>query len=146
MILILTSAASCTPSSIVGPLAHEQEEREHLLVRARTTGSSERVLDLVAPPLTPYEEWLARVQNNHCQSSYVWKNGLTYTGSVLVALAAGITVGGAYATGNNDLTGKVIFGVSAGTLAALGSGFVAIGGILQQRSSDRGCVARVTEK
>jgi hypothetical protein len=35
-----------------------------------------------------------------------------------------------------------LFGVSAGTLAALGSAFVAVGGIIQGSFTDRGCWVR----
>ena len=83
-----------------------------------------------------------QTESDSCRSSYLWKNGLTWTGSVFVAAGAGITIGGAYATGNNDTTGKVVYGVSAGTLAALGSLLVAIGGIVQQGFTDRGCWVR----
>ena len=145
VLLVLSSATACVPSSIVGPLAHQQEERDHLLMRARTAGTSFDLLDQVVPPLTPEEERLAREQDASCRASYTWKNGLTWTGSGLVAVAAGITIGGAYATGNNDSTGKLIFGVSAGTMAALGSGLVAIGAIIQQAFTDRGCASKLTE-
>jgi hypothetical protein len=134
------------PSTIIGPLAHQQEERDHILNRARQAGMSMDLIERVLPPLTPDEKGLADEQNHSCRSSYVRKNGLTWTGSGLVAAAAGLTIGGAYATGNNDMTGKLIFGVSAGTLAALGSGLVAIGGIIQQHFTDRGCVTKANVK
>lgn len=72
----------------------------------------------------------------------MWKNGLTWTGSALVGIAAGVTIGAAYATSNNDTNGKLVFGVSAGTMAALGGVFVAVGGIMQQRFTDRGCTSK----
>jgi hypothetical protein len=143
---LLTGAPGCTPSAIIGPLSHEQDERDHLVMRARVQGTSGELIDKVVPPLTPYEEDLAREQDSSCRSSYMWKNGLTWTGSLLIASAAGITVGGAYATGNNDSTGKLAFGLSAGTLATLGSGLVAIGGIIANGFSDRGCQSRMAPK
>jgi hypothetical protein len=145
VLLVLASAPGCAPASIIGPLSRQQEERHHLLTRARTAGMSVNLLDRVAPPLTPAEEQVARRQNASCRSSYMWKDGLTWTGSALVGVAAGVTIGGAYATGNNDTTGKIIFGISAGTMAALGSILVAAGGIIQQRFTDRGCVSTATE-
>ena len=146
LLLVLASAVGCTPSTIIGPLAHQQEERDHLLNRARQAGMSTDLLEKVVPPLTPEEKRLADEQTDSCRSSYVRKNGFTWTGSGLVAAAAGLTIGGAYATSNNDMTGKLIFGVSAGTMAALGSGLVAIGGIIQQRFTDRGCVTKANVK
>jgi hypothetical protein len=145
-LLVLASAAACAPASIVGPLSHQREERDYLLTRARRAGMSVGLLEKVVPPLTPEEERLAGEQDASCRSSYLWKNGLTWTGSSLVGVAAGVTIGGAYATSNNDNTGKVIFGVSAATMAALGSILVALGGIGQQRFTDRGCMSKVTAK
>ena len=145
-LLVLASAVGCAPSTIIGPLGHQQEERDRLLDRATHAGMSTDLLERVLPPLTPQEMRLADEQNHSCRSSYLRKNGFTWTGSGLVALAAGLTIGGAYATSSNDMTGKLIFGVSAGTMAALGSGLVAIGGIIQERFSDRGCVTKVSVK
>jgi hypothetical protein len=142
LLIVLGAASGCVPSSVVGPLQHERDEREILLTRSRKSGLSDAVLNTVVPPLTPEELQSMKVESDSCRSSYLWKNGLTWTGSVFVAVGAGITIGGAYATGNNDTTGKVIYGVSAGTLAALGSLLVAIGGIVQQRFTDRGCWVR----
>lgn len=146
LILWLVSSVGCTPSMIIGPLAHQQEERGYLLNRARQEGMSTDLLERVLPPLTPDEKSLSDEQDHSCRSSYLWKNGLTWTGSGMVAAAAGLTIGGAYATSNNDSTGKLVFGVSAGTMAALGSGLVAIGGIIQQRFTDRGCVTKANVK
>jgi hypothetical protein len=146
LLLVLASAVGCAPSLIVGPLAHQQEERDHLLNRARQAGMSTDLLDRFLPPLTPEEKSLADEQDHSCRSSYLRKDGFTWTGSGLVAAAAGLTIGGAYATSNNDTTGKLIFGVSAGTMAALGSGLVAIGGIIQQRFTDRGCMTKAYVK
>jgi hypothetical protein len=143
---VLASAIGCMPSTIIGPLSHQEEEREHILLRAQRAGMSTELFEKVLPPLTPEETSLADEQDHSCRSSYVRKNGFTWTGSGLVALAAGLTIGGAYATNNNDMTGKVVFGVSAGTMAALGSGFVAIGGIIQERFTDRGCVTKLNVK
>jgi hypothetical protein len=72
----------------------------------------------------------------------MWKNGLTWTGSILVAAAGGITVGGAYVSGISDTANKVLLGVSVGSLAALGSALVAVGGIVQSGFTDRGCWVR----
>lgn len=103
---------------------------------------SVELLNVFAPPLTPEEvQGIAR-ENDSCRSAYMWKNALTWTGGVLVAVAAGVTIGGAYATGNNDTTGKIAFGVSAGSLAALGGVLVVVGGIINQRFTDRGCVVK----
>jgi hypothetical protein len=146
LLLVLAGAVGCTPSNIIGPMSHQQEERDHLLDRARHAGMSTDLLERVAPPLTTDEQRLADEQDHSCRSSYVRKNGFTWTGSGLVALAAGLTIGGAYATSNNDTTGKLIFGVSAGTMATLGSGLVAIGGIIQERFTDRGCVTKINVK
>jgi hypothetical protein len=73
----------------------------------------EELLDALFPPMTPEDEQSIQKQNVSCRSSYLWKNGLTWTGSIFVAAAAGVTVGGAYATGNNDTTGKLLFGLRA---------------------------------
>jgi hypothetical protein len=56
--------------------------------------------------------------------------------------AAGLTIGGAYATGNTDTT-KQIFGVTGGSMALLGTLLVAIGGMVQNHYSDIGCVTRL---
>ena len=145
VLLALASATGCTPSMVIGPLSHEREERDHLLERARTAGTSIDLLERVSPPLTPDEQRLGAEQDSSCRSSYLWKNGLTYTGSGLVAAAAGITIGGAYATGNTD-TAKAIFGVTGGTLALAGALIVAIGAIIQNNYTDRGCVTRLSTK
>lgn len=138
-LLVVATAAGCVPSKVMGPLQQEQEEREKVVTRARRSGVSEEMLTAVAPPLTPEELEAVKKENSSCRSSYMWKNGMTWTGSVFVAVAAGITIGGAYATGNDDASGKIIFGVSAGSLAALGAGLVAVGGIVQTGFTDRGC-------
>jgi len=52
------------PSLIVGPLTHQQEERDHLLNRARRAGMSTDLLDRVLPPLTPEEKNLADEQDH----------------------------------------------------------------------------------
>jgi hypothetical protein len=145
-IFLLVISVGCTPSMIIGPLAHQQEERDDLLNRAKQAGMSADLLERAFPPLTPDEKSLADEQDHSCRSSYLRKNGFTWTGSGLVAVAAGLTIGGAYATSTNDSTGKLVFGVSAGTMAALGSGLVAIGGIIQQGFTDRGCVAKAKVK
>jgi hypothetical protein len=142
LLLVLAAASGCVPSSVIGPLQHEQDEREKLLARSRKSGVSEELLNTVVPPLTPDEVAQIRKENDSCRSSYMRKNGLTWAGSIFVAVAAGVTVASAYATGNNDSTGRLVFGVSAGSLAALGSGLVAIGGIIQQGFTDRACRVR----
>ena len=81
-------------------------------------------------------------QTDSCRAFYLWKNGLTSTGGFLVAVAAGSTIVGAVATGNSDTNSKIAFGVSAGTLAAVGIIFQVIGGIVQVNFSDRGCVVK----
>jgi hypothetical protein len=142
LLLVLATASGCVPSSVIGPLQHEGEERNRLLARARKAGLSEEVLNAVVPPLTQDESQTVEAENSSCRSSYMWKNGLTWTGSLFVATAGGLTIGAAYATGNNDTTPKLVYGVSAGSLAALGSMLVAIGGIIQQGFTDRGCWVR----
>jgi hypothetical protein len=151
LLLALVAASGCVPSSVIGPLQHERDERDKLLARwveradrtpSRTSGVPEELLNAVFPLLTPEEGQSIQKENDSCRSRYMWKNGLTWTGSLFVAGAAGITVGGAYATGNNDTSGKLLFGVSAASVAVLGSGLVAIGGIIQQGFTDRGCWVR----
>jgi hypothetical protein len=139
---VLAAASACVPSSVVGPLQHERDEREKLLTRARAAGVSEQVINSVVPPLTPEEERSIVAENGSCRSTYLWKNGLTWTGGAFVTAGAGLTIGAAYATNNNDINPKLAYGVSAASLAALGSILVAVGGILQQGFSDRGCWVR----
>jgi len=139
VMVVLASAPGCCPSTIIGPLSHQRQERDQLHERAIAAGKPVEILDGVFLPLTPEEEQRAGDQDGSCRSSYMWKNGLTWTGSVLVGLAAGLTIGAAYSSSD---TSKVVFGVSAGTMAALGSALVAVGGILQQRFTDRGCTSR----
>jgi hypothetical protein len=123
----------------MGPLQREQDDRDRLIVRASRAGISDDIVGTLAPPLTPDEERATKAQNGSCRSYYLWKNGLTWTGSTLVAVAAGFTIGAAYATHNNDSNATVAYGVSAGSLAALGSLLVAVGGVVQQGFTDRGC-------
>ncbi len=146
VLALLAGAAGCTPSNIVGPLSHAEDERAHMLTRAWAAGVSAEILDEVDPPLTPQESELAREQDSSCRSSYEWKNAFTWTGSLLIAGAAGITIGSAYATGNSDTANRIVFGVGAGTLATLGSGLVAIGGIIANGFSDRGCMSKMSAK
>jgi hypothetical protein len=141
-VLVLAFAPGCVPSHVIGPLRHEREERERLVVRAQASGVSLEVLNSVVPPLTPSEDQTMNEQTDSCRASYMWKNGLMWTGGGLVALAAGSTVVGAIATGNSDSTSKIIFGVSAGTLAALGTLFQVVAGVIQVNFSDRGCVVK----
>src|ERR1017187_4718335 len=142
LLLVLATAPGCTPCGVFGPLQNQLDERERILRRARGSAVSVEVLNVVAPPLTADELQAVQSENTSCRKSYMWKNALNWTGGVMVGVAAGVTIGGAYATGNNDSTGKIAFGVSAGSLAALGAIFGAIGGIIQQSYSDRGCVVK----
>jgi hypothetical protein len=87
-LLVLLLSAGCTPSMIIGPLSYQRDERDHLMARARAAGMSTDLLAKVAPPLTPEEQRTADDQDSSCRASYIWKNGFTYTGSVLVAAAA----------------------------------------------------------
>ena len=144
---LLAGAAGCTPSYIVGPLSHVDEERDVLLARARAARMSEETINAFIPPQTEQEGAVAREQDSSCRNSYMWKNGLTWTGSILIAVAAGFTVGSAFlASNNNSNTGQIAFGVSAGTLATAGSGLVAIGGIIANGFIDRGCQSKITTK
>ena len=81
-------------------------------------------------------------QTDSCRVSYLWKNALTWTGGALVGVAAASTIVGAVATGTSDSNSKIAFGVSAGTLAAVGIVLQVIGGIIQVNFSDRGCVVK----
>ena len=144
-LLLLTCGVGCSHSQIVGPLSRQEDEREHLFDRARAAGVPTDVLQKVVPPLTADELRLAEEQDDSCRSSYGWKNGLTYTGSGLIAVAAGLTIGGTYATGNSDTT-KQIFGVTGGTTALFGTLLVAIGGIIQNHYSNHGCGTKLSIK
>ena len=53
--LALAAASGCVPSSVIGPLQHERDEREKLLTRSRQSGVSEALLNTVVPPLTQEE-------------------------------------------------------------------------------------------
>ena len=68
-LLVLAGTAGCTPSSIVGPLSHVDEERDVLLARARARGMSEETIDQVMPPQTTEEAALARTQDSSCRNS-----------------------------------------------------------------------------
>jgi hypothetical protein len=123
-------------------LRHELDERQRLVMRARASGAPSELLNAVVPPLTPAEEQTMEEETQSCRASYLWKNALMWTGAGLVAVAAGSTIVGALATGNSDTTEKIVFGISAGTLAASGTIFQIIAGIIQVGFSDRGCVVR----
>lgn len=138
--LALTTA--CTPCSVFGPLQQQEDERELILRRAQGTGISPEVMNVIAPPLTADEVRAVQRQNASCRASYLWKNGIGWTGGVMIAVAAGVTIGGAYATGNNDQTGKIAFGVSAGSLAALGGVLGVAAGMIHQSFTERGCVLK----
>ena len=142
LLLLGVAVAGCTPSMVIGPLSHQQEEREDLLTRARVAGQATDVIEKVTPPLTPDEQHRAKVQDESCRASYMWKDSLTYVGGGLVAVAAGLTVGGAYANGSADTT-KQIFGVTGASTALFGTMLVAIGGMIQNHYVNRGCVTRV---
>ena len=141
-VLSLAAAAGCAPSHVIGPLRRDLDERVRLVTRARESGVSPEVLNAVVPPLTPAEERAMEDENASCRASYIWKNGLMWTGATLVAVAAGSTIVGALATGNSDTTGKLVFGISAGSLAASGTILQVIAGTIQVGFSDRGCVVR----
>jgi hypothetical protein len=140
-LLLLIATSGCVPGSVIGPLQNERDARDTLMTRARRAGVPEHVMNTVVPPLTPEEEQSVQAQNSSCRSSYLWKNTLTWTGGAFVGAAAGMTIGAAFTSNNNDTAPKVL-GVSAGSLAALGSIFVAVGGIIQQGFTDRGCRVR----
>ena len=142
LIFGLAFAPACTPCRVFGPLQQQQDERELILQRARGSGISPDVMNVIAPPLTREEVRAVERQNASCRTSYLWKNGIGWTGGVLVAVAAGVTIGGAYATGNNDQTGKIAFGVSAGSLAALGGLLGVVAGMIHQSFTERGCVLK----
>jgi len=145
---VLAGAAGCTPSYIVGPLSHVDEERDVLLARARAAGTSEQTINAFIPLQSTQEGAIAREQDASCRNSYMWKNGLTWTGSILIAAAAGFTIGSAFLASNKSTsnTGEIAFGVSAGTLATAGSGLVAIGGIIANGFIDRGCQSKITTR
>jgi hypothetical protein len=142
--LALVSVMGCIPAEVVGSLRHEEDERERLLVRARGSGLSVEVLNAIVPPLTPSEEKGMQAQDSSCRASYLWKNGLSWTGGGLIAVAAGSTIIGGVATGYNATFAKVFFGISGGTLAALGGIMQVVAGIIQTGFADRGCVVRDT--
>jgi hypothetical protein len=135
-------ACGCVPSKVIGPLQHAQDERNSLLTRARRAGASEEILTAVAPPLTTEEVQSFQAESDSCRSSYLWKNVLTWTGGAFVGAGAGLTIGAAYATDITNKTDQVLFGVSAGSFAALGSILVIAGEIVQQGFTDRGCWVR----
>jgi hypothetical protein len=143
LLFAVATAPGCTPSSVMGPLQRQADERELILNRSRGSSLSVEVLNVVAPPLTAEEVNNIQRENESCRRAYMWKNALSWTGGVFVAVAAGVTIGGAYATGNNDTTGKLVFGVSAASLAALGGVLGVVGGIIHQSYfTDRGCVVK----
>ncbi|HXN31099.1 MAG TPA: hypothetical protein VN894_04525 [Polyangiaceae bacterium] len=142
LLLVLATTPGCAPCSVFGPLQHQRDERDLLLLRSRGSALPIEVVNVIAPPLTPAELQAVDRENHSCRVSYIWKNALTWTGGVLVAVAAGVTVGGAYGTAINDSSLKIAFGVSAGTLAALGGVFGVLGGIVHQSFTERGCVVK----
>ncbi|HEY6461174.1 MAG TPA: hypothetical protein VIY73_13510 [Polyangiaceae bacterium] len=146
MAVTVTLASGCSPSNVRGPLAHQEEERDQFIERARRAGLSTEEIDKVMPPLTPEEKRLEREQDSSCRGSYMWKNALVWAGGALVATAAGFVVGGAIATGSSDSSTKVAFGISAGTIASLGGGLGAVAAIIQGRYSDRGCGTKIDTK
>ncbi len=142
--LALVSTIGCVPAEVVGSLRHEEDERQRLLIRARASGVSMEVLNAIVPPLTLQEEREMQAQDSSCRASYLWKNGFNWTGGGLVAVAAGSTIVGGIATGTDTNWAKILFGVSAGTLAALGGIFEVVAGVIQTNFADRGCVVRDT--
>jgi len=83
--LALAAVPGCVPWHVVGPLRHERDERERLLVRSRASGVSVELLNTVVPPLTPEEDQAMQKQTDSCRTAYLWKNGLTWTGGGLVS-------------------------------------------------------------
>jgi hypothetical protein len=142
MALTLVTASGCATSHVIGPLRHELDERDRLVMRARASGVPPDMLNAVVPRLTYAEEQTMQEETESCRASYIWKNGLMWTGAALVAVAAGSTIVGALATGNSDTTSKIAFGISAGTLAASGTILQVVAGIIQVSFSDRGCFVR----
>jgi hypothetical protein len=138
-LLVVAVVPGCTPSLVIGPLQHEEDVREKLLVRARAAGASDEVLRAVAPPLTEEELKSFQAEGDSCRASYLWKNTLTWTGGAFVGAGAALTIGDAYAASITDKTDQILFGVSAGSLAALGSILMIGGEIVQQHFTDRGC-------
>jgi hypothetical protein len=142
--LALASVMGCIPAEVVGSLRHEEDERERLLVRARGSGVSVDLLNAIVPPLSRDEKRAMQAQDDSCRASYLWKNGLSWTGGSLIAVAAGSTIIGGVATGYNATFAKIFFGISGGTLAALGGIMQVVAGIVQTGFADRGCVVRDT--
>ena len=146
MALAVVLVAACAPWNVVGPLRREEDERERLLARARASGQALEVLNAMVPPLSPEEEQMISAQDGSCRASYLWKNALTWTGGSMVGVAAGSTILGGIATGNSDSNAKIAFGISGGTLAALGGILEVVAGILQIDFSDRGCFVRESRR
>jgi hypothetical protein len=142
--LALVSVMGCIPAEVVGSLRHEEDERERLLIRARGSGVSVDVLNAIVPPLSRDEKRAMQAQDSSCRASYLWKNGLSWTGGSLIAVAAGSTIIGGVATGYNATFAKIFFGISGGTLAALGGIMQVVAGIVQTGFADRGCVVQDT--
>jgi hypothetical protein len=142
MALAAVLVAGCVPSNVVGPLRRAEDERERLLVRARASGVSLNFLNAMVAPLSSKEEQEMSEQDNSCRISYLWKNGLTWTGGTFVGIAAGSTILGGIATRNSNPNAQIAFGVSGGSLAALGGILQVVAGILQIGFSDRGCFVR----
>jgi hypothetical protein len=134
-LFVLVVASGCTPSSVIGPLQHEHDERDKMLARAKSAGVSDDLINTVAPPLTVEEEKTMFKETGSCRTSYMWKNGLTWTGSILVAGAGGVALAGVSTTKDQGL----LLGASVASLATLGTVLVAIGGIVQTGFTDRGC-------
>src|SRR5580658_424762 len=84
--LALVSVMGCIPAEVVGSLRHEEDERERLLIRARGSGVSVDVLNAIVPPLSRDEKRAMQAQDNSCRASYLWKNGLSWTGGSLIAV------------------------------------------------------------
>ena len=106
-----------------------------MLARARSAGVSNDLINTVAPPLTVEEEKTMYKETGSCRTSYMWKNGLSWTGSILVAGAGGVALAGASTTADR----QVLLGASIASLATLGTVLVAVGGLVQTGFTDRGC-------
>jgi hypothetical protein len=141
-LLATTTSSGCSPCSVFGPLQIQRDERELVLARFRGSRFPVELANVIAPPLTAAELGAVDRQNGSCRTLYMWKNALTWTGTILVVIAAGVTIGGAYATAIDDFASKIAFGVSAGSLATLGGVLEVLGDVVHQSFTERGCIVK----